>query len=480
MATRGREYPQDDNLGANAQVLNIIKIMPKKIYKVINQNITWQGVKKLARKPIWSPKTKVKINEKFLWLVIAVIFITGFGFGGIYGESLFNQVKLLFFQETPLPVQPVAPPNSDYLPMTTQEQAVINVVKKASRAVVSIVIYKDMPVYETYYEEQTPLPGDFFGLAPFKIEIPKQRQKGVQKQKIGEGTGFIVSADGLIFTNKHVVAEKDAQYSVVANDGKKYDVKVLAIDPFADLAVLKIEQIQKVASEGEAVLESFDILQLGDSDGLQIGQTVVAIGNSLGEFRNTVSVGVISGLGRTITAEGAGLSEVLEDVIQTDAAINRGNSGGPLLNLRGQVIGVNVAMAEGAQSIGFAIPINSAKRAIIGVKTQGKIVYPFLGVRHSLITPEIQEEMKLPVDYGSLIAKGEQNEPAITPGSAADKAGLKPGDIILEVNNEKITQDNSLGKLIRKYQPGDTITLKILRDKKELVLSVTLGSKSSE
>lgn len=445
--------------------------MRKKIKKILNQNITWQGIKRVAQKPIFCSATKTAINRKFLWLTIIVIFIGGFVFGS----------KLLLLKESVstirLDVQ-TSPP--DYLPMTTQEQAVINVVKMASRAVVSIVIYKDVPVYETYYEEQLLLPDDFFGLSPFKLEVPKQRQKGTQRQKIGEGTGFIVSQDGLILTNKHVASENDAQYVILTNDGKKYDVKVLALDPFQDLAVLKIDQTQKVAQQGELALESFDILQLGNSDILQIGQTAVAIGNSLGEFRNTVSVGVISGLGRTITAEGGGISEILEDIIQTDAAINPGNSGGPLLNLRGEVIGVNVAMAQGAQSIGFAIPINEAKRAISGVETLGKIVYPFLGVRHTLITPEMQDELKLPVDYGSLIAQGSQNEPAVTPGSAADKAGLKPGDIILEAQGEKITADNSLGKIIRKYQPGDIITLKVLRDKQELTLSATLGEKTSD
>lgn len=416
---------------------------------------------------------------------LVIIFVLGFLAGGIYGRdillsmgSYFKEIRL---EKESLPLATsTSPIFSKYVPQTTQEQAVINVVKNSSRAVVSVIITKNVPVYETYYQEQSPLPNDSFGgLMPFRLEVPKQRQIGVKKQRVGEGTGFIVSEDGLILTNKHVVADKDAEYSIIANDGKKYTVKVLARDPFQDLAVLKIEQEQKVGGQGEVIVEPFPVLKLGDSSDLQIGQTVVAIGNALGEFRNTVSVGVISGLGRTITASGGGISETLEDIIQTDAAINPGNSGGPLLNLRGEVIGINVAMAS-AQSIGFAVLINEAKRDISDAKTKGKIVYPLLGVRHTTITPENQEDLKTTVDYGSLIARGDKGEAAITPDSAADKAGLKAGDIILEVDGVKISQSNSLGKMIRSHLPGDKIALKILRGKEELTLEATLGEMSSD
>jgi len=187
---------------------------------------------------------------------------------------------------------------------------------------------------------------------------------------------------------------------------------------------------------------------------------------------------VISGLGRTVTAGGGGMIETLEDVIQTDAAINRGNSGGPILNLKGEVIGVNFAMAEAAENIGFAIPINKAKKDIEQVKTLGKIVYPFLGVRYVLINEEIQKENNLPVDYGAWVQKGEGGEAAIFPGSAAEKIGLKEEDIILEFNGEKITLENTLAKIIMKYNPGDIITLKILREGKEKIFELTLGERS--
>ncbi len=368
---------------------------------------------------------------------------------------------------TTAPKTPAKP--KPYLPQTTQEAAVINVVKKASPAVVSIIITKDVPVYEEYFTNPFPEEPGFPQFFDFKI--PQYKQKGTKKEEVGGGSGFLISKDGLILTNKHVVYDENAEYTAILNDGEKYDVKVLARDPFQDLALVKIK------NPGN---KTFPTLKLGDSSQLQVGQTVIAIGNALGEFNNTVSVGVISGLRRSITASGAGLVEHLEDLIQTDAAINRGNSGGPLLNLKGEVIGVNSAMAEMAQSIGFAIPINTAKRDIEQVKKIGKIVYPFLGVRYQIIDAEVQKEKNLPVDYGALLVKGNSdNEPAVVPNSAADKAGLKQGDIILKVDNQKITTDNPLSKIVRNYMPGDKLVLEILRDGKHLFKVVTLGEKTS-
>ena len=289
----------------------------------------------------------------------------------------------------------------------------------------------------------------------------------------------------MILTNKHVVLDEEAEYTIFTNDGRKFSAKVLARDPVQDLAVLRIEQEKTVDGNGEFVLEPFPTVKLGDSDKLESGQTVIAIGNALGEFRNTVSVGVISGLGREITASGGGFIETLEDVIQTDAAINKGNSGGPLLNLKGEVVGINVAMALEAQSIGFAIPVNKAKKDIEQVRSLGKIVYPFLGIRYVLISEKIKEENDLPVDYGVLIVDGGPGEPAIWPDSAAEKAGLKEENIVLEFNNEKITTENGLAKIIMKYNPGDRIVLKILRppssvgeDWEEIIVEATLDERS--
>jgi serine protease Do len=337
-------------------------------------------------------------------------------------------------------------------------KSIPQVVSEASPAVVSIIVSKYVPIIEQYY--YNPFGED----SPFEVRVPGYRIKGQKLQEVGGGSGFIVSSDGLIITNKHVVLDEDAEYTVLTNDGQKYPALVLARDPFQDIAVLKMDA------------HNLSIIRLGNSDILQIGQTVIAIGNALGEFRNTVSVGVVSGLMRTITAGSADFSEQLEEVIQTDAAINKGNSGGPLLNLYGQVIGINTAMAEQAENIGFAIPINKVKKDINDIETYGKIVYPYLGIRYVPITKEIAEENNLSVDYGILIVRGEEpDEVAIALGSAAERAGLKEGDIILEFNGVVIDEKNTLAKLILKYKPGDAIALKVLRDNQEITLSAILG-----
>lgn len=364
----------------------------------------------------------------------------------------------------------------EYLPQTSQEQAIVDAVKKNSPAVVSIIISKDVPVMEQYYID--PFEGSG---SPFGLQIPQYRQKGVEKKQIGGGTGFIVSDDGMVLTNKHVVMDDQAEYTVLTNDGRKFDAKVLAKDPFQDLAILKIEKEQSLNDQGVSQSKPFPVVKLGNSDRIKIGQSVIAIGNALGEFRNTVSSGVISGLGRTITASGGGLSETIEDVIQTDAAINSGNSGGPLLNLTGEVIGVNMAKADNAQNIGFALPINYAKKDIEQVKTLGKITPPYLGIYYTVITDKIKEDNKLSVNYGAWLGRndyGKETETAVAQGSSAEKAGLKRNDIILEFGGEKITAENSLKKLIGKYNPGDKVILKILRGQEYKNIEVVLGERS--
>jgi len=409
-----------------------------------------------------------KKKKSYLVALLVCSFLLGLIGGILVNTYFYPELKNVFEKlqlpiSTPTPKQPEEKPEQKpYLPITSQEEAIINVVKKASPAVVSIVVSKQFPIFERYYEEWLP-----FGEPFFKIQIPQYRQKGVEKKNIGWGSGFIISEDGLILTNKHVVLEENAEYTVITNDGEKYVAKILAKDPVQDLAILKIEAKKK-----------FPTLKLGDSDTLQIGQTVIAIGNALGEFQNTVSVGVISGLGRKITASGGTFVEVLEDVIQTDAAINPGNSGGPLLNLKGEVIGINTAMSVEGENIGFAIPINKAKKAIEQVKKTGKIVYPFLGVRYVIIDDELQKKENLPVNYGALIQKGDRGEPAIFPGSPAEKVGLREGDIILEFNGEKITTKNTLAKIIVKYNPGDKVTLKVLRENKEKIFEVILSERT--
>lgn len=424
-----------------------------------------------------APKFRPFRKNKIIWLVALIIFISvlfglvlGLVLAGVKLNTLLREPKIIE-KEKIVEREPI------YLPQTSQEEATIKVVKDASPAVVSIVVTKDVPKLELYYENPFEEFERFFG-QPFDFQTPQYRQKGTEKKEVGGGTGFIVSEQGMVLTNAHVVSDEEADYTVLTNDGKKYPAKVLARDKLRDLAVMKIE--------GK---ESFPTLKLGDSDNLQIGQTVIAIGNALGEFKNTVSVGVISGLGRKVTAGGGGSVETLEDVIQTDAALNPGNSGGPLLNLKGEVIGVNFAIAQQAENIAFTIPINKAKKDIEQVEKFGKISYPYLGVQYLLLNEEIQLERNLPTGQGAWITRWAKDEsdnwqltdnPAVVPGTAAAKAGLRENDIILEFNNEKITLDNTLAKIIAKHNPGDRVVLSVLRNGRDLNVEVVLGERKEE
>ncbi|EKD76341.1 MAG: hypothetical protein ACD_43C00146G0002 [uncultured bacterium] len=354
--------------------------------------------------------------------------------------------------------------------LNSQEAQIISVVDKVKPAVVSVVATADVPVYEQYYENGDPSSGsdtsDPFGgmFGPFGgFNIPQYRQNGTQEQEVSSGSGFLVSADGYVVTNKHVVDQSEVEYTVITNDGTKYPATVVAKDPTNDIAILKIEG------------NNFSYLEFGDSDALQVGQTTIAIGNALGEFSNTVSVGIVSGLARSLVAgDGYGNAEELSGIIQTDAAINLGNSGGPLLNASGQVIGVNVAMAQ-AENIGFALPSNLVKSVFQDVRTDGKISRPWLGVRYVPVTAELKEKNSLSVDYGALILRGETaTDLAVIPSSPADKAGLVENDIILELAGQKLDVDHDLTKLISQKQVGDKVTLKVLHDGKEKMVDVTL------
>ncbi|MCX6810720.1 MAG: trypsin-like peptidase domain-containing protein [Candidatus Berkelbacteria bacterium] len=279
------------------------------------------------------------------------------------------------------------------------------------------------------------------------------------------GTGFIITSDGLILTNKHVVSDANAAYTVITADGKNYDGKIQSVDPLNDLAVVKI------------TATGLPVVELGDSDQLQVGQWVVAIGNALGQYQNTVTAGVISAKQRDIQASDAtgASSENLSGMLQTDAAINAGNSGGPLVNLQGQVIGINTAVASGAQGIGFAIPINAAKSAIDSIKKTGKIVRPYLGVRYLPITPDIAKTNNLKYDYGALVVRGNGlGQVAVVPGSPADKAGIVENDIILEINGERIDSNNGLTALLSKYNVGDTVSIKLSHAGEEKTVKVAL------
>lgn len=350
-----------------------------------------------------------------------------------------------------------APLPTHSAPAQSEREPLVEMIAKANPAVVSVVITKDVPVYEQYYE--TFDPWGFFN-------IPRVRENGTKEQEVGGGTGFIVSNDGMIVTNNHVVADESARYSVVLTDGQVYTVDVLARDPDLDIAIIKINQ---------PIESPLSYLSFGDSSALSLGQTVVAIGNALAEFQNSVSVGVVSGLSRSITASDEwGRSEQLEQVIQTDAAINPGNSGGPLLNLQGEVIGVNVATSRGADNIGFALPSAMVRQVVESVREHGEIVRPFLGVRYTSITPRLAKVNNLPVEYGALIARGQSEEElAVLPGSPADKAGLLENDIITAMDGETL-KDKDLSSLLRTKTVGQVISLTVLSKGEEKTVSVTL------
>ena len=280
----------------------------------------------------------------------------------------------------------------------------------------------------------------------------------------GAGSGIIISPDGYVLTNRHVIPDGTTRLSVVLADGTSYDdVSVVGRDPLNDIAFLKINGAKNLPAA-----------EIGDSTAVQPGQQVVAIGNALGEFRNSVTSGIISGIGRPVQADdGSGSSEQLQNLLQTDAAINPGNSGGPLVSLEGKVIGVNTAVSAEGQAIGFAIPINDAKGLIASVLKDGKIVRPYLGVRYVTLDKTAAEQLKLSVSQGAYVSRS-GSDPAIVSGSPAAKAGLREGDIITKVNNTNVTEDHALASLLAQFSPGDKLTHEIVRDGKKQTVSVTL------
>jgi len=274
------------------------------------------------------------------------------------------------------------------------------------------------------------------------------------------GSGFIISSDGLIVTNKHVVADTTLKYKVVIGKDEVVEVENIYRDPLNDLAILKVKKT------------GLNAVDLGDSDKLKVGQSVIAIGTALGEFRSTVTTGVVSGLGRGIVAGSAENTEKLDNVIQTDAAINPGNSGGPLFNSGGQVIGVNVAVSASGQNIGFALPINLAKESVEYFRTTGEFDRPYLGVGYKMVNQELATKSK--VVAGAWVQQVSDNSPA-------KKAGIKIGDIITEVDSEKLVDSDNgdLVKTINKKKIGQVIEIKIYRDKTEQTINVTLEKKES-
>ena len=341
---------------------------------------------------------------------------------------------------------------------------ITKVIKEVMPGVISVIISKSLE------EMEKALPAEMMPLMPFgvpNLEIPPEKIDARGMVQVGGGSGFIVDSDGIILTNKHVISEPSAEYTVVTSDNKKYKAEVAARDPIDDVAILKINA------------KNLPVVKLGNSVGLELGDEVLAIGNALGLFKNTVSKGIISGLSRSISAkpDPKEPSQELRGLIQTDAAINPGNSGGPLVNMNGEVIGINAAIVFGAQNLGFAIPINSAKRDLEDLKKFGKVMRPLLGLRYINIDENLKEKMSLPVDQGALIAGKGPYHQGVIPDTPADKAGIKEKDIVLECNGEKLTMDKTIQDFLEELKVGDILNMKILRDNKPLEIKVVLAER---
>ncbi|OGZ72091.1 MAG: hypothetical protein A2908_04300 [Candidatus Staskawiczbacteria bacterium RIFCSPLOWO2_01_FULL_38_12b] len=346
---------------------------------------------------------------------------------------------------------------------------IVKIAKKICPAVISVIVSKDLPKVEDFYSFP-------YGGKEYIMPMMQKDGKGmIEKTQIGGGSGFIISSDGYVLTSNHVVADITADYTVILDPERKYPAKVLSRNPINDVAVLKIDPL---TGSGQAV-KKFPYIALANSDTIDIGEDVIAVGNALGEFTDTMSVGIVSGLSRYITAFGGADNQMqnLRGLIQTDAAINPGNSGGPLVNMKSQVIGINTAMIMGAQNIGFAIPINYAKQDLEQVKKFGKIVVPFLGIKYVIISKEMAKANKLSVEDGALVVREALGEHPVIKGSAADKAGIKEFDILLECNGEKITTQNSLASILQKCKIGQETTFKVLREGQELMLKAALSEK---
>lgn len=361
-------------------------------------------------------------------VVVIVAIILALGVGGVaYWYSITNHAPTTSRQTTQ---------NDGNLTPTGTENAITKVVDKVAPSVVSIV---------TNTTRQT-----LFGAS----------------QGQAAGTGIILSKDGYILTNNHVVASA-TKIEVVATDGTTYDeVEVVGADPLNDISYLKIKNAKDLQPA-----------ELGDSSTLRIGQQVVAIGNALGQYQNTVSSGIISGKGRPITAggEGGDSGESLTDLLQTDAAINPGNSGGPLLNYSGQVIGINTAVASNAEGIGFAIPVNATKGTLKGVLAGKGVQRSYLGLRYVEITAAVAKQYDLPVKKGAYVV-ADKGGSAVVAGSPADKAGLKEKDIITKINDEEVGVSGGVSTLVGEYAPGDTVEVTYLRDGAEKRVKVTLAA----
>ena len=381
--------------------------------------------------------------------ILLLVILMGAVLGGAYMDLLGYVNKLNGYLPKQFQLPQVQSPTTVDLKQTvlTEESVVTTVAEQASPSVVTVSVTTSRQAMQPFFM-------DPFGM--FGGQSPNNQPSQPETNKQDIGSGFVVDGtQGLIVTNKHVVSDTNATYTVITKDDKEYTVKKIYRDPTNDLAILKIDG-------------QLPAVEMGDSDKLKVGQFVIAMGTALGEFRNTVTTGVVSGLGRGINAGDAfgGVAERLDNVIQTDAAINPGNSGGPILNSAGQVIGVNVAVAQQGQNIGFALPINVVKKSLDNFNTTGQFDRPFLGVQYRLIPKDTALMNDVP--EGAYVAN-------VVLGSPADKAGVKQGDIIIKLGDQNIKDaTGGLASLINNLKVGQTVSVQIYRDGKTIDLPVTL------
>lgn len=348
--------------------------------------------------------------------------------------------------------------------LSDPEKQVIATIKKVMPAVVSITITKHL---EDIEKEIPPELYPFLPHGPHgepQLNIPPEMIDKRKMVQIGGGSGFVVEPNGIVLTNKHVIMDPKAEYTVIMSNGEKYPTEILTRDPINDVAIIKIPE------------KNLKSVELGEAHTLELGQSVIAIGNALGIFKNTVSTGIVSGLSRSITAQADPTSppQELRGLIQTDAAINHGNSGGPLVNLDGKAIGINAAIVFGAQNIGFAIPINAAKRDLADLKKYGHIRRPLLGVRYITVDENLKDKMSLPVSYGALVVKESPQDHGVVPKSPAEKAGLHERDIILTLDGQKIDRDHPIQDFLEDLEVGDKVELLVQRGKKEFKVKIGL------
>ncbi|HSX30943.1 MAG TPA: trypsin-like peptidase domain-containing protein [Candidatus Saccharimonadales bacterium] len=377
-----------------------------------------------------------------LMFALAAIVVLGLGFGGGWLGAIAHQNN----GSTSLPQQKIV--------LEGQAALISNIAKTVGPSVVSVDVMTQSQGNAF----------DFFG--------------GSSQTQEDAGTGIILTSDGLIMTNRHVVPDGTTSVSVTLSDGTVYDnVKVVGRTSDSDSLDVAFLQIQD--TKGKTLTPA----ALGDSAQVKVGDPVVAIGNALGQFQNTVTSGIISGYGRSVQARASDGSsaENLDNLFQTDAAINEGNSGGPLVNLDGQVIGMNTAIASDSQSIGFAIPINDLSGLIDSVKSTGKLQRPYLGVVYVPITSDVVNQYNLTVDQGAYIPTADQadGQDTVVAGGPADNAGVKPGDIITQLDGTNVNQNSSLTSLLDKHKVGDSVSLTIVRGGKTLTKTVTLGTAPS-